>query len=132
MKIRGKIAVWFWIIYLGGTAGMLYELFFSRDSLAALLVGFVIFQVVFLPILIRNYVRVEKDVLTVCFGFGKDSVSIEEILEVYSTHDPIASSAESLDRIVIRSRRKEMMCAVQEKERLFGELKRINPKIRFR
>ncbi len=55
MKIRGKIAVWFWIIYLGGTAGMLYELFFSRDSLAALLVGFVIFQVVFLPILKRMF-----------------------------------------------------------------------------
>lgn len=111
---------------------MLYELLFPQDSLAELLVGFVTFQAVFLPILIRNYVQVEKDVLTVCFGFGKDSLPIGEILEVYSTHNPIASSAASLDRIVIRSRKKEMMCAVRDKEKLFGELKRINPEIRIR
>ena len=81
---------------------------------------------------IRNYVFVDEEKLTVCFGFSKESILLEEIREVYRTHDPIASSAASLDRIVIKSRCKELMCSVCDREKLFEELKRRNPEILFR
>ena len=111
---------------------MLYELLFSRDSLTALIIGFLIFNVVFLPIIVRNYVEIENDVLTVAFGFGKDSIRIGEITEIYQTHNPISSSAASLDRIVIKGRRKEIICSVCDKDSLFQEIKRQNPSVILR
>lgn len=132
MKLKGKIAAWFWIIFFGGNLLMLYELLFSRDSLTALIIGFLIFNVVFLPIIVRNYVEIENDVLTVAFGFGKDSIRIGEITEIYQTHNPISSSAASLDRIVIKGRRKEIICSVCDKDSLFQEIKRQNPSVILR
>ena len=132
MKLKGKIAAWFWMIFIGGNLLMLYELLFSRDSLTALIIGFLIFNVVFLPIIVRNYVEIENDVLTVAFGFGKDSIRIGEITEIYQTHNPISSSAASLDRIVIKGRRKEIICSVCDKDSLFQEIKRQNPSVILR
>lgn len=132
MKLKGKIAAWFWIIFIGGNLLMLYELLFSRDSLTALIIGFLIFNVVFLPIIVRNYVEIENGVLTVAFGFGKDSIRIGEITEIYQTHNPISSSAASLDRIVIKGRRKEIICSVCDKDSLFQEIKRQNPSVILR
>ncbi|MBS6645242.1 MAG: PH domain-containing protein [Clostridiaceae bacterium] len=132
MKLKGKIAAWFWIIFIGGNLLMLYELLFSRDSLTALIIGFLIFNVVFLPIIVRNYVEIENDVLTVAFGFGKDSIRIGEITEIYQTHNPISSSAASLDRIVIKGRRKEIIFSVCDKDSLFQEIKRQNPSVILR
>ena len=132
MKLKGKIAAWFWMIFIGGNLLMLYELLFSRDSITALIIGFLIFNVVFLPIIVRNYVEIENDVLTVAFGFGKDSIRIGEITEIYQTHNPISSSATSLDRIVIKGRRKEIICSVCDKDSLFQEIKRQNPSVILR
>lgn len=132
MKFKGKVAWWFWAIVVGGNVLAVYELIFSRDNIAALLLGIVTLDVVFLPIVLRNYVMVEENLVTICFGLGKDYIKISDIVEVYQTHNPIASSAASLDRIVIKGRRSEMMCSVREKERLFEELKKRNPEIIFR
>ncbi|MDO4321186.1 MAG: PH domain-containing protein [Lachnospiraceae bacterium] len=132
MRLKGKVAVWFWLILFGANAIMIYELIFSRDNLAALIIGFLVCNIIFWPIVLRNYVEIKDDKLTVCFGLGKDSIEIKEITEVYTTHDPIASSAASLDRIVIKGRRQELMCSVCDKEKLFHELRRINPAIQIR
>ena len=132
MKVQGKIAVWFWAIIIVANGMLIYDIIFSGDNLAAGLVGGVIFNVVFLPMVIRNYVFVSEDVVKVYFGILKDSVQIRDIVEVYATHNPIASSAASLDRIVIKGRRNELMCSVREKEKLFEELKKRNAEILFR
>lgn len=132
MKFQGKIAVWFWAIIIVANGMLIYDIIFSGDNLAAGLVGGVIFNVVFLSMVIRNYVFVSEDVVKVYFGILKDSVQIRDIVEVYATHNPIASSAASLDRIVIKGRRNELMCSVREKEKLFEELKKRNAEILFR
>ena len=43
----------------------------------------------------------------------------------------IASTAASLDRISIRGRRSELMCAVKNRKRFFEELKKKNPNIKM-
>lgn len=50
---------------------------------------------------------------------------------MYKTHNPIASGALSLDRVMIRGRRQEALISVCDKELLFRELKRINPAIKI-
>ena len=54
-----------------------------------------------------------------------------KITEVYQIYNPIASSAASLDRVLIKSRRKELMCSVKNKEKIFECLKERNPQIQF-
>lgn len=131
MRIKGKTAWWFWLVYGGATGMTLYGLIFSREDIGALVLGMVTIQAVFLPIMLRNYVMIEDGKLTVYFGFGKESIPIEEIVEVRRTCDPIASSAASLDRLVIKSRRQEVMCSVCEKDQLFQVLLKCNPNIKI-
>lgn len=132
MKFKGKIAGWFWAVVIVGNAVLLYELIFSRDSMLALAIGGVVFNLVFLPVILKNYVLLKDNMVTVYFGFGKASINMDDIVEVYQTHNPIASSAASLDRIVIKGRMDQIVCSIQEKSKIFEELKKRNPKIIFR
>ncbi|WP_027292087.1 PH domain-containing protein [Robinsoniella sp. KNHs210] len=132
MKFKGKIAVWFWALEILANAMILYDLIFKRDNIIALVIGGVILNLVFIPIIVRNYVLLNDESITLYFGFGKESIKVNEILEVYQTHNPIASSAASLDRIVIKGRRSEIMCSVKDKTKLIEEIKKINQQIVFR
>lgn len=132
MKFKGKIAVWFWALEILANAMILYDLIFKRDNIIALVIGGVILNLVFIPIIVRNYVLLNDEAITLYFGFGKESIKVNEILEVYQTHNPIASSAASLDRIVIKGRRSEIMCSVKDKTKLIEEIKKINQQIVFR
>lgn len=133
MKFRGKIGVVFWLILLGGNvlcvAGILEP---DEVHPVVMIVIMAFYNFIFLPMFIRNYVLLDEENLTVYFGFSKDSIPIADIREVYRTFDPIASSAASLDRIVIKNRHRQLMCSVRERGKLFEELKKRNPEIIFR
>lgn len=81
---------------------------------------------------IKNYVEIDDEKMTLVLGLCKDSIKIEDIIEVYRTHNPISAGALSLDRVVIKGRRQEMIISVCDKEQLFHELKQRNPKIQIR
>lgn len=132
MRFKGKVAVWFWGVIILTNAMFLYDLIFFRDSLAALLVGIVGCNLIFLPLVIRNYVEITEESVKLVFGIFKDSIRISDIREVYQTHNVIASSAASLDRIVIKGTRNEIMCAVKDKKGFYEELQKRNPQIIFR
>ena len=131
MKFQGKTAIWFWLLIIAGNVVFLHEILLGKDSVGALIMGAVIFNLVFIPITARNYVIISETSVTVCFGFLKDSIMLSDITEVRRTHDVIASTAASLDRISIKGRRSELMCAVKDKKGFFEELKRKNPNIKM-
>ncbi|MCH5280070.1 MAG: PH domain-containing protein [Lachnospiraceae bacterium] len=124
MKFKGKIAIWVWAVFFGSNGLLIYELIFSPDSIAVLLATLFLFNLIFLPILVRNYVFIGEDEVMICFGFSKDAIKLSDIVKVYETHNPIASSAASLDRIVIKGKNNEIMCSVKEKARFLEELKK--------
>ena len=76
MKFKGKIALWFWIIFLGGESLILYKMaesiFSGHDTedIIVLAISFVIYTLVFLPIVARNYVLIEDGKLKLFFGFN--------------------------------------------------------------
>ena len=109
MKFQGKTALWFWALVIIGDGVFLYEFLFVREEIGALIIGAVIFNLVCIPVIIRN-----------------------DITEVRTTHDIIASTAASLDRISIKGRRNELMCAVKDKKGFFEEIKRKNKNIIIR
>ena len=48
---KGKIAWWYWLIVIGTNALLLYELFFSGDSIVLLLGVLIFCNVIYLPML---------------------------------------------------------------------------------
>ena len=72
---KGKIAWWYWLIVIGTNALLLYELFFSGDSIVLLLGVLIFCNVIYLPMLIRNYVVIDELNLVLYFGLFKDSMS---------------------------------------------------------
>ncbi len=132
MKFKGKVGIWFWLIIMGMNVLFLYELLFSQDDVWVLIIGTVLLNLIFLPMMIRNDVVIENGKVVVHIGFIMDFIEVKDIVEVYRTRNPIASSALSLDRIVIKGRRQEIICAVRERERFFEELRKAKPEIKFR
>lgn len=135
MIIKGKIAVWFWMLLAGVNIALIYGFFTEgltgREGMVVLF-AFVCFNLIFIPMVIKNYVEIDGDKLIFVLGFCRDSMKIGDIMEVYRTHNPIAAGALSLDRVVIKGKRQEWMISVCDKEKLFHELKRRNPAIQVR
>lgn len=129
MKFKGKVDLWFWIVAIAGEIFVLSSFYGLESEKIMSIIVIMFYNLIFLPMLLRNYVEVSDDTVTIVFGFGKDSIAISQIREVYQTSNPISSSAASLDRILIQGTSKQMMCAVQEKEQFFSYLKEKNPNI---
>ena len=130
MRFKGKVDLWFWAVMLFGDVLMLGSVFTPGLSIV-MIISFIVYNVIFIPLVARNYVEISDDRLTVVCGFSKDSIGLSEIQEVYRTNNPVASSAASLDRIVIRGRQKMLMCAVKDREGFFNYLEEKNPDIKI-
>ncbi len=131
MKFKGKVDLWIWIVLMFGEVLILLALFSPEGGWIIGLVTAFFYNILILPFLIRNYVEVTDEKLTLVFGFSKESIVISEIVEVYRTHNPISSSAASLDRIVIKGKYKSILCALKEREEFFNYLQEKNPNIIF-
>lgn len=129
MKFRGKIDVLFWIVMLAGEFLLLGCLVFPEEGRLVIGIVFLVYNLMFLPFVFRNYVEVEGNRITLVFGFIKQTMDVSELTEVYRTCSPISSTAASLDRIVLRGNRKMMMCAVRDREAFLDLLERKNPEI---
>ena len=124
MKFKGKVGVWVWLLLAGLNIFLLNCLLAlpegDKVSLGIVLFSVLIVDSTCIPAAIKNYVEIDG---------GKLIQVVGEITEVYRTHNPIASGAMSLDRIMIKGRKREMLISIHEKEQFFSELKRLNPSI---
>ena len=102
---------------------MASALFNAGSMTVIMLLSFVIYNLAFVPFVIRNYVEVTEDQVLIAFGFSKVVIPISGITEVYTTHNPISSTAASLDRIVLLGQHGQAMCAVTDKEAFFSCLR---------
>lgn len=128
MKFKGKIDLWFWVIMLFGDALILLALFDSSGMIIGLVTAF-IYNIIFIPLVVRNYVEVTDEELRIVMGFSKVKIPLSEIIEVYRTHNPVSSMAASVDRVMIQAKHTQVMCAVKDKEAFFACLKEKNPMI---
>ena len=130
MRFKGKVDLWFWIIMIIGDGILISAILSEPDSIACI-VGFLIYNLAFLPFVIRNYVDVTDDRVTIVFGFIKQSMLLSELTEVRRTRNPISSTAASLDRIILKGNHKCMMCAVRNRDDFLDLLKRKNPAVQI-
>lgn len=133
MRFKGKTGILFWSVVIGTDSLLLYCLFTSAgwDWMIVLFTAFMV-NLIFIPLVVKNYVEIEDGRLIQVIGFCRDGMDIHEITEMYRTHNPIAAGALSLDRIMIKGKKRTMLVSVCDKEQLFAELKRLNPAIHIR
>ena len=129
MKFKGKVAAWFWLIIIAVNAVCIYELLFDPDNVPILLFSLALCDIIFIPIVVRNYVVIEEENLKLFFGFGKDSMRIADIVEIKGSYCPISSSAASLDRLFIMGKRQEMVIALKDKAGFVREMQKRNYRI---
>lgn len=129
MKFKGKVDLWMWLVLILGDALMLYPVFTAKGIGIILGISLVIYNLSFLPFMLRNYVIVTDDKIILVFGFIKQTMDIDDLYEVYRTNNPISSTAASLDRIVLKGFRQSILCAVTKREEFFKLLKEKNPHI---
>lgn len=133
MKFKGKAGVWYWLMLAAMNIVMFYCLFTSTGTdLVIISITFLVVDIICVPLVIKNYVEIDGGRLIAVLGFCRSVVEIDEITEVYRTHNPIAAGALSLDRIMIKGKKQSLMISIHEKEKFFAELKRLNPAIRIR
>lgn len=132
MKFKGKVAIWFYgmiLIYNLFIVQPIYHLFVTEFRMGVFLIlifTLVLLNITFIPLVVRNYVILDAECLIIHIGFWKESISYKDIKDVKPSHNPIASSAASLDRIAILSQTGNAMAyvAVREKKRFIEELRK--------
>lgn len=134
IRFKGKIAVWFWVIIALCNIVCIYACIDkeANGEIVAGIIGLLICNIVFLPMVIRNYVEVQEDKLIIAFGFSTETINISDITEMYESCNPLASTAASLDRVIIKAGSRMLMCSVNEKTELFENVKEKNPNLKTR
>jgi hypothetical protein len=131
MKYNGKRSLWWFAVLI------LYNLVFGwcivmRDSVQGFWICMIFLALgdFFLFLFtVRNYVLLEKELMTVFLGFAKVTIDCKKITSIKKSKNPIASMALSLDRLKINYGNETIYVSVKNNDELIEALRGINPKI---
>lgn len=127
-EFKGKNAIWFILIFI------IYNLlpFFplenkvNIDNKLGLIIVFILYycgDIIFIPILIKNKIELYDDYFIFYYGFSKEKIYIKDILKIHKSHNPIASSANSIDRIYISTKYKELYVSLKQNDEFIQIIK---------
>lgn len=130
-RFDGKTAWWLWALFVVYNLIPISILVFDKDFVWCFetISGFVVsylFNVVWMPIMIIDWVDVYDDYFIFHYGFTKYKINISDIVSVKKSHNPISATANSLDRIHVVTKRKGFYLSLHKNDE-FIEL--INSKI---
>lgn len=75
-----------------------------------------------LPVLIRNYIELYDDHFIFYYGFSKEKIQLKDILKMEKSRNPIASAANSLNRIHIITVQKDFYIALKENDEFIKDV----------
>ncbi len=134
MRLKGKVAVWFYAIIFFVAAFevpiLIVSVWIEPNLFGALisLLVLVCVEILCLSVALRNYVVFQNETLLVVFGFIKKSIPYSEIIGLSVTKEPWSSLAASIDRIKIRTKSKgDIMISIVDKKRFCEEMQSRNP-----
>lgn len=79
-------------------------------------------DIILLPVFIRNYIELYDDYLIFYYGFSKERIELKDILTLEKSRNPIASSANSLDRIHVITMKKDFYIALKENDEFIEDV----------
>lgn len=80
-------------------------------------------NLIWIPVFVRNRVELFDNYFIFYYGFGKEKIVIKDILEINRSRNPIASSANSLDRIHIVTKDKDFYISLKDNDDFINEIK---------
>ena len=80
-------------------------------------------NLIWIPVFVRNRVELFDNYFIFYYGFGKEKIVIKDILEINRSRNPIASSANSLDRIHIVTKDKDFYISLNDNDDFINEIK---------
>ena len=81
------------------------------------------FNIIWIPVLIRNRVELYDDYFIFYYGFGKEKIFIKDILKIEKSNNSIASSANSLDRIHLITTQKDFYISLKNNDNFINKIK---------
>lgn len=73
-------------------------------------------NIIWVSLLIRNYIELYDDYFIFYYGFTKESFDLTDIVELKRSKNPIASSANSLDRIHVVTVNKDFYISLKDND----------------
>lgn len=80
------------------------------------------FNLFWLPIFIRNYIELYEDYFVFYYGFSKEIIYLKDIRTMKKSRNPIASSANSLDRINIVTKDKDFYISLKDNDTFIKDI----------
>lgn len=133
MNFKGKIGLWYYgtILFVNGLFLWIFTL--PEDHLSGIAIIYLVLILVnifLFSMIVRNYVFLNSDTLTVYLGFLKLKITVADIISVKKTHNPLSSMGLSLDRIEIIWRKGCVLISVRDKDTFLKSLCSVNPQIK--
>lgn len=115
---KGKNAPWFYgVVILYNVLPILCGGIYDKEwYFYILLLFYYCMDYLFIPILIYNEIEVNETSFTFTYGFQKTTYQIRDVKSMKPTRNPIASSANSLDRIYMDLGGDELCVALQDND----------------
>ncbi|MGF0033432.1 PH domain-containing protein [Bariatricus sp. SGI.154] len=133
MTFKGKIDKWWYVVTAllnGLTFGTIVYVDLSRIWIY--IIGLIVVDLYFVPVLFRNEVIVDKKQIVVQFGLLKKTIPTRDIVAVRKTKGYAASFAASSDRVGIEARRMSLVfVSVEDNGELIRELMQVNKGIKY-
>lgn len=70
-------------------------------------------NLVWIPVMVRNYIELYDEYFVFYYGFSKERFEIKDILKLEKSKNPVASSANSLDRIHMTTKDKDFYISLK-------------------
>ncbi|WP_300630888.1 PH domain-containing protein [uncultured Thomasclavelia sp.] len=129
IKYEGKNSWWIILIFvIYNILPLVFILYEVSDLFTN--IGWLLFWVfyyglnlIWIPVFVRNRVELFDNYFIFYYGFGKEKIVIKDILEINRSRNPIASSANSLDRIHIVTKDKDFYISLKDNDDFINEIK---------
>ena len=129
-RYKGKNDIWLILVFVFYNLLPIGIYFFTDDKenlynnwWLLIWVFYYSFNIIWIPVLIRNRVELYDDYFIFYYGFGKEKIFIKDILKIEKSNNSIASSANSLDRIHLITTQKDFYISLKNNYNFIDKIK---------
>ena len=129
-RYKGKNDIWLILVFVFYNLLPIGIYFFTDDKenlynnwWLLIWVFYYSFNIIWIPVLIRNRVELYDDYFIFYYGLGKEKIFIKDILKIEKSNNSIASSANSLDRIHLITTQKDFYISLKNNDNFIDKIK---------
>ena len=122
MKVyKGKNSFWLIVIFVIYDICSLF-IYLCDSSIIShiwwilLWIAYYSMNLVWIPVMVRNYIELYDEYFVFYYGFSKERFEIKDILKLEKSKNPVASSANSLDRIHMTTKDKDFYISLKDND----------------